>query len=117
MEISGVLKLIKATEKKTDTFQLREFVLTVDDNGYTQYIAFQLTQNNCDLMDNFSEGQPVKVSFNIRGREWTSPQGEVRYFNTLQAWKIDADGEAAAPPVEDVNTQSAPSSGEGDLPF
>jgi len=117
MELAGVIKLIKPTEKKTETFQLREFVLTVDDNGYTQYINFQLTQNNCDLLDNFSEGQSVNVFFNIRGREWQNPQGETRYFNTLQAWKLEADADTSMPPVQDVNTSEAADTADSDLPF
>ena len=36
----------------------------------------------------------IEVSFNIRGREWTSPQGEVKYFNTLEAWRIEKMGAA-----------------------
>jgi len=30
----------------------------------------------------------VRVSFNLKGREWTNKEGEVKTFNTLQAWAI-----------------------------
>jgi len=72
----------------------------------------------------------VDVAINIRGREWTSPQGEIKYFNSIEAWRIEpASGQApsAAPSsMSDfgisnaTNTQSPlESSAEesDDLPF
>jgi hypothetical protein len=44
----------------------------------------------------------------LRGREWRSPQGEVKFFNTLNAFKVDA-GEPI--PVATVATD------DNDLPF
>ena len=41
------------------------------------------------MLDNLQIGQIVKVHFNLQGREWTSPQGEVKYFNTVVGWKIE----------------------------
>eukprot|EP01041_Mallomonas_annulata_P030605 gene30605-52780_t len=53
---------------------------------------FQLTQDKCSLADGVNTNDQIEVSFNLRGREWTSPQGEVKYFNTLEAWRIDKMG-------------------------
>jgi hypothetical protein len=58
---------------------------------------FQLTQDKCSLLDAFMEGQQVEVSFNLKGREWTSPQGEVKYFNTLEAFRVEQSLGVSAP--------------------
>ena len=31
----------------------------------------------------------VKISINLRGREWVNPQGETKYFNSIQGWRIE----------------------------
>jgi hypothetical protein len=46
-------------------------------------------------------GQEVDVHLNIRGRSWQNPQGETKYFNTLEAWKIDVLGATAQPHIAD----------------
>jgi hypothetical protein len=28
------------------------------------------------------------VAFNLKGRKWNDPKGGVKYFNTLQAWRL-----------------------------
>ena len=47
-------------------------------------------QEKCSLLDNFQPNQVVKVSINLRGREWTNPAGEVKYFVSIQAWRIES---------------------------
>lgn len=89
MQITGLLKLKKEEQSINDRFKKREFVLT--DNS-SQYISFQLTQDKCALLDGVPIGETITVHFNLRGREWTSPQGEIKYFNSLEAWKIDRNG-------------------------
>ena len=90
MDVTGVIKKILATEKVSEKFKKREFILTDNSNvQYPQHIAFQLTQDKCSLLDKFSEGDEVKVHFNLRGREFTTKQGEVKYFNTIEAWRIE----------------------------
>ena len=92
---------------------------------YPQEIAFQAAQDKCSMLDGFTEGEQVEVSFNLRGREWTSPQGEVKYFNTLDAWRIEKMGQGmpqSGPsdmnldtvPTPQANTQSE---ADDDLPF
>ena len=87
MDIKG--KVLKVFPKKqiSDTFAKREFVIQTEDK-YPQQIIIQTTQERCDLLNDISEGDEVQAFINIRGREWTSPTGEQRYFNTLEAWKI-----------------------------
>jgi len=117
MQITGTLKVKKQEQAVSDRFKKREFILTDSSSQYPQHISFQLTQDRCPLLDNVQEGEIITVHFNLRGREWTSPQGEVKYFNTLEAWKIDrnqTDGfSQQAPPFQ----ESMPASGNDDLPF
>ena len=89
MEIQGRIKQIFATEAVgTNGFQKRDLVITTD-GQYPQDIIIQFSQGNCALLDNLQIGQMVKIHFNLQGREWTSPQGEVKYFNTVVGWKIE----------------------------
>ena len=98
-EVSGKIIKILPGESKSATFQTREFVIEIPDGNYTQIVKFQLTQDRCGLVDAFKEGDSVKVSFNLRGREW---QG--KYFTNLDAWRIDAEsGGAASGPAPSKN--------------
>lgn len=92
-KIVGTLKLVNATVQVSERFSKREFVLTDNASMYPQDILFQATQDKCSLLDAFHVNDQVEVSFNLRGREWTSPQGEVKYFNTLEAWRIEKVGQ------------------------
>jgi hypothetical protein len=89
-KLSGKIKVIKPTEV-SKSFSKREFVIETTDQ-YPQLVTFQITQDKCALLDNIQIGIQVEVSFNLKGREWTSPAGEVKYFNTLEAWRIDKAG-------------------------
>ena len=89
MEVIGTLKTKFDTQKVSDRFQKREFVLTTDANTpYPQHVSFQVTQDKCGILDQYNNGDEIKVQFNLRGREWNGPQG-VKYFNTLEAWRIE----------------------------
>lgn len=89
MEIQGRIKQIFATESVGQNgFQKRDVVITTEEQ-YPSDIIIQFTQSKCALLDNLQVGQRVKVHFNLQGREWTSPQGEVKYFNTVVGWKIE----------------------------
>ena len=92
MKIKGTIKVVGATIQVSDKFSKRELVITMTDEMYPQDILVQFTQDKCGLLDgiDFGIGQQVEVSINLRGREWTSPAGEVKYFDTLEAWSITA---------------------------
>ena len=92
MEIKGKIKKISETIEISDRFRKREFIIEYSNNPeYPQFIQFEMVQDRCEFLDQFKEGQQVEIFFDLRGREWTSPQGEIKYFNTLQAWKIVTD--------------------------
>ncbi|MBK8517915.1 MAG: DUF3127 domain-containing protein [Saprospiraceae bacterium] len=116
-EIEGNLHKKYDTESKSSSFQTREFVISTE-GTYPQYVKFQLTQDKCGLIDTFNEGEKVKVSFDLRGREW---QG--KYFTNLNAWRVEkaasasqdfqaASADPPAPPVFDENNDF----GTGGLP-
>nr|DAO12737.1 MAG TPA: Single-stranded DNA-binding protein fold, inter-subunit clamp, Paralogous.5A [Caudoviricetes sp.] len=89
MEIQGRIKQIFASESVGQNgFQKRDLVITTEEQ-YPSDIIIQFTQSKCALLDTLQVGQRVKVHFNLQGREWTSPQGEVKYFNTVVGWKIE----------------------------
>lgn len=92
-KLSGTVKVVNPTVQVTEKFSKREFVVTDMSGMYPQDILFQATQDKCQLLDSVQPNEQVEVSFNLRGREWTSPQGEVRYFNTLEAWRIEKVGQ------------------------
>ncbi|TXI85519.1 MAG: DUF3127 domain-containing protein [Crocinitomicaceae bacterium] len=94
-KLTGTVKVLNNTVQVSEKFSKREFVVTDTSSMYPQDIMFQATQDKCSMLDAVQPGEQVEVSFNLRGREWTSPQGEVKYFNTLEAWRIEKVGAAA----------------------
>ena len=94
MEVSGRIKMIDETKAfGANGFRKRELVVTTDEQ-YPQHIMIEFTQDKCDLLNNYGVGEPVKVSINLRGREWVNPQGETKYFNSIQGWRIEKAGDA-----------------------
>ena len=80
-------------------FQKREFVVEFSENPqYPEFVKFELIQDKCALLDGFNVGQELNVAFNLKGRKWTNPKGEVVYFNSLQAWRVSAANDVAAAP-------------------
>jgi len=112
MEVIGTLKTKFDTQKVSDRFQKREFVLTTEANTpYPQHVSFQVTQDKCAMLDQFGEGEELRVQFNLRGREWNGPQG-IKYFNTLEAWRIEKMQGGSSTPAQS-SQRSAPSSNTG----
>ena len=96
LETTGRIHALFETQQVTERFRKREFVLELSDNPrYPQYVMFQLTGDRCEGLDGYSVGDEVKVEFSLRGREWTSPKGDVKYFNSLDVWTLDRVGAAA----------------------
>ena len=92
MEIKGKIKKISETVQISERFRKREFIVEYASNpDYPQPLQFEMVQDRCELLDPFEVDQDVEVFFDLRGREWTNPQGEVKYFNSLQACKQVSD--------------------------
>ena len=89
MEIQGQIKKIFPSQTMGQNgFEKRDLVIVTEEQ-YPQTIIIQFTQQRCDLLDSLQVGQNVKVYINIKGREWRSPYGEIKYFNTIEGWKIE----------------------------
>lgn len=122
MEVIGKIKIIGDVQTfGANGFRKRELVVTTDDQ-YPQMIMIEFVQDKCDLLNNYSVGQDVKVSINLRGREWINPQGEAKYFNSIQGWRIENLSQAGTsnnlPPVDQFEPASNVSNEEpDDLPF
>ena len=88
MEVTGRIKTINDEQQVSASFKKRELVVTTEEQ-YPQHIMIEFTQDKCDLLNNYKGGEAVKVSINLRGREWVNPQGETKYFNSIQGWRIE----------------------------
>lgn len=107
-KFKGIVHKVGATNQVSDKFRKRDVVLTDGASEYPQYIPFTFVQDKCSLADGLIEGQEVEFSFSLKGREWTSPQGEVKFFATIEAFNV-----AGAP----APVASAPADDEDELPF
>ena len=124
MEVQGKIKMIDETKTfGSNGFRKRELVITTEEQ-YPQHLMIEFVQDKTELLNNFQVGQNVKVSINLRGREWTNPQGEVKYFNSIQGWRIESMDDSVSPdmppmppmdsfePASDLNEED-----HDDLPF
>jgi hypothetical protein len=107
MEVTGKIKVVNAEQQVSASFRKRELVVATEEQ-YPQFISINFVQDKCDLLNNYNVGEAVKVSINLRGREWVNPQGETKYFNDIQGWRIEKmqaeapanPGMAPMPPAE-----------------
>ena len=124
MEVLGTIKMIDETKTYGNNgFRKREMVLTTEEQ-YPQHLLIEFVQDKTDLLNTFSVGQKVRININLRGREWTNPQGETKYFNSVQGWRIEALEQEAegnippTPPMEAFEPADDLSEEEyDDLPF
>ncbi len=129
-EVSGKLEVIFDTQQVTERFKKREFVMIVQDGMYQEHVKMQLLQDKCDLLNGFSVGDEIKVSFNLKGKPFTKGN-ETLYFTNLDAWRIEKTGQpapasqptatptarsAANSPAEDVTGVTFEAS-DDELPF
>lgn len=121
MDLKGTVVRIFKKQQVSEKFAKRDFVIETQEK-YPQKVLIQVTQDKCDLLDSIGEGEMVDVGINVRGREWTNPQGETKYFVTLEAWRISNEsannfkaekGNFEKQPKQIVVTQEE----EDDLPF
>ena len=118
METSGKLYKVFDAKQITERFRKREFVVEMGDNPtYPQYVLFQLTGDRCESIDALREGDEVRVEFRLSGREWTSPQGDVKYFNSLDVWSVERVGASAGPHGDEPPLPDEPPSPSDDIPF
>jgi hypothetical protein len=116
-ETSGKLHVVSETKQVTERFRKREFVVELADNPrFPQFVQFELTGDRCDHLDGFSVGDDVRVEFSLRGREWKSPRGETKYFNSLDVWTLSRVGEGKSS-QDDFAGDEPPPPSDDDVPF
>lgn len=127
MEVQGKVKMIGETQTfGNNGFRKRDIVVTTEEQ-YPQHISIEFHQDKTDLLNNYAAGQNVKISINLRGREWVSPQGETKYFNSVVGWRIEnltaanAGGTQDLPPMPPADSfepaTNLNSDDADDLPF
>ncbi len=117
---TGVLKVKGKETKVSDRFKKREFVLTDNSPSYPQMISFQLTQDRCPLIENVNVGDEVTVHFQLKGREWKNPQGEIKFFNSLDVFKVESVKNSSAnenTAEPSFNNETLVPTPDDDLPF
>ncbi len=125
MNIKAKLLEVFEASQISATFKKREFVVEYAENPkYPEYLKFELIQDKCGLLDQFTIGQEIDVHFNLKGRKWTDPQGNIKYFNTLQAWRIQEGaqqqaqaGQPAGNGLEEPPAWLDDGEGDSDVPF
>ena len=123
-EVEGTLIHKEETQRISDKFQKREFVIEVENERNPQwndFIKIQLIQDRCDLLENIQLNDVIKVSFNLRGRKWEK-DGKVSYFTNLEGWKVEkvSKDAGAVPPMPDYVQEDIPpisDQQDDDLPF
>jgi translation initiation factor IF-3 len=101
MEVTGKIRVINPEQQVSASFRKRELVVATEEQ-YPQFISINFVQDKCDLLNSYNVGEAVKVSINLRGREWVNPQGETKYFNDIQGWRVErmqAEAPAAMAPM------------------
>lgn len=125
MTIQGFLLQKYETEQVSEKFKKRQLVIKTEET-YPQTIPLQLTQDKCGLLDRYKIGDKIKASINIRGNKWVNPQGETRYFASLEVWKLETiDGSdndyiepvTAEPKMSDYKVTGSTLDNNDDLPF
>ncbi|WP_258099719.1 DUF3127 domain-containing protein [Marinoscillum pacificum] len=125
MTVDGKLIEKSETQEVTNSFKKREFVVEYAENPqYPEFLKFELIQTNCQQLDAFNIGDEMTISFNLKGRKWTDRSGEVKYFNSLQAWRLEkkagsapASGAPDTPPPPSDDWMKEDFSSDEDLPF
>ena len=114
MNIKGKLVEIFDTVQITDTFKKREFIIEYSKNPeYPEFIKVELIQDKVDLLDSLSVGDQINVLINIKGRKWQDKEGNIKYFNSIQGWKIENDNDGVNQDIKEPENSSS----DDDLPF
>jgi single-strand DNA-binding protein len=115
--IEGRVLSVGQTEQKTEKLSIRKFIIDDEAPEYANLFEFQLANAKTELADKIKTGERVRVHFNLKGRGWTSPSGEVKYFTSLDAWRIESLDVQQQEPQPKQQQQPAQAPIETDLPF
>ena len=117
MKLTGTIKTISDRQDfGTNGFYKRDLILVIDENSdYPQPICIKLHKEKGDNL-NFAEGEQVEVSINLRGKEYQTPKGETKYFNSIVGWRIEKAG-SPIPQNTQIPQEPLPGEDPDDLPY
>jgi hypothetical protein len=96
VKINGIVKAVGPEEEfGSEGFRKRTVLLECFDGANGEYVTIvplEFTGDKAREAGELNIQDQVTVDINIRSREWTSPQGDVRYFVSLNAWRFDRIG-------------------------
>ena len=99
LEIEGTLaqKLpVQSGNSARGPWAKQEFILEYPDGNFTAKACFTAWgQEKVQDLDKYQVGDKVKVSFNLKSREYNG-----RWYNDLQIWKIAPAGAQPAAPAQ-----------------
>ena len=116
MELQGTIKKLTELQTFPSGFQKRELILQTEEQ-YPQPISIEFLQDKIGLLDTVNEGEQVKIGINIRGREWTSPQNEVKYFNSIVGWRIEKISGSSVEPTQATHASGSTAAPAAANPF
>lgn len=87
IKVTGTVKKIGSVVEKSN-FKKQDLIIETG-GEYSQVYAIEFFKEKTELLEFLSEGDKVTISCNLRGREWKNPQDEIKYFLSLNGWKID----------------------------
>lgn len=101
MELKGKITVIESTRQVSDSFKVRNLVVTTTEQ-YPQSIQVQFAQDKCEVLSAYKVGDDVTIGINLRGRKWTDKEGNDKYFNTIEGWKIEKFSNPVADESDDL---------------
>jgi len=100
LELEGTLRQKLGVQSGTSArgqWAKQEFILEFPDGNFTAQACFTAWgQDKVAELDKYQVGDKIKVSFNLKAREYNG-----RWYNDLQIWRISPAG-AAAPAAAPV---------------
>lgn len=98
LELEGTLRQKLGVQSGTSArgpWAKQEFILEFPDGNFTAQACFTAWgQDKVTELDKYQVGDKIKVSFNLKAREYNG-----RWYNDLQIWRLAPAGAAAPAPA------------------
>ena len=86
-KIKGIVKIKTEVTTYSEKFKKAELIIETEDK-YPQTLCVEFINESISCIEDININDKVEVSINIRGRQWTSPKNEVKYFTSLSGWQV-----------------------------
>lgn len=89
--VTGQVHLIEPTKSFGQKgFRKRTVVLEQATGRFTNYLPLEFIADSCDMVDNLSVGDTIKVTYRLTGRKWQrDEQSEVKFFLSAEATEYE----------------------------